>query len=561
MPFLQPFHTAPLTSFFTEALAIGLGLGVMSVLLDRRAWDATEVPWVVLMPFGLALLLLLHGVFGAAPYFGQALMGALYLAWAGVLILASRVLTRICGTETVYAVIAAGLSAGALLSACIGVIQHFNLATPLNDYITQPQSWAIFGNMGQPNHFAAYTTLGLFSLAYLYARDRISLVLAIAVAAPMLFVLGLSGSRSVWLYLLSAFALSAWLKAAPGHEQQGRRLFLFCGVMIIVHFVMQWLVGAGWFRSADRVSVTAIERLFTGAASIADRIGLWRAALAIALDNPLLGAGWGAFAVNYFGYATTHAAPPGLYNNAHNVVLHLFAETGIVGVALLLLPLLIWANRAFRGNRDGHQWWLVATIAVLAIHSQLEYPLWYAYFLGIAALLLGIAPTSGFVPRLARLGRSFAMAVMALGAFNVAFLWTDYRELEGLYLVTVKQGRKIDLADTIVRLHRNSLLTPYVELVAAYPLAIEEKDLAWRLQLVDRVIRFNPLPDLVYRRVLLLALDNRQAEARTQLARAQQAYPAPLPGFDRELARLARLYPARFGPLLEFRSHRAAGRS
>ncbi|MGE0556664.1 MAG: Wzy polymerase domain-containing protein [Burkholderiales bacterium] len=560
LPFLQPFHTAPLTSFYTEALAIGLGLGVLAVLLDRGAREAAEVPWITLLPFGLALLLLIHGVLGWSPYFGQALMGALYLAWAGVLIIAVRVLLRICGAETVCAVVAAGLAAGAVLGAVIGVIQHFNLATPLQDYITQPHSSAIFGNMGQPNHYAAYTTLGLFSLAYLHDRQRIALVVAIACAIPLLFVLGLSGSRSVWLYLLAAFALSAWLRAAPGRNGEGRRLFLACGALIIVHFALQWLVSAGWFRPSDRESVTAVERLFSGAASVTDRIGLWRAAWAIALENPLLGTGWGAFAARYYEFSALNAAPAGLYNNVHNIVLHFFAETGLVGVALLLLPPAIAAVSLVRANRDAHLWWLSATLAVIAIHSLLEYPLWYGYFLGIAALLLGLTPTAGFVPRLARLGHLFAAAVIGIGAFNTVFLWLDYRELEGIYRVTVKQDRKTDLANTVVRLHANTLLTPYVELAAAYPLAVDEQNLAWRLQLVERVVRFNPLPVLVYRQALLLALADRGAEARSRLAQALRVYPAVPAGFDRELARLAQHYPERFGPLLEFRSRRAPGR-
>ncbi|MGA0116370.1 MAG: Wzy polymerase domain-containing protein [Burkholderiales bacterium] len=227
---------------------------------------------------------------------------------------------------------------------------------------------------------------------------------------------------------------------------------------------------------------------------------------------------------------------------------------------MLLAPLAAAAVALLRAHRDAHLWWLSATLAVVAIHSLLEYPLWYGYFLGIAAVLLGLVPAAGFVPRLARLGRMFAAGVIGIGAFNTVFLWLDYRELEGIYRVTVQQDRKVDLADTVLRLHANTLLTPYVELAAAYPLAVDEQNLAWRLQLVERVIRFNPLPVLVYRQALLLALANRVTEAQSRLARALRVYPAVPSGFDRELARLARHYPERFGPLLEFRSRRAPGR-
>lgn len=242
-------------------------------------------------------------------------------------------------------------------------------------------------------------------------------------------------------------------------------------------------------------------------------------------------------------------------------MLHLFAETGLIGVALLYIPLLIWAAAQFRSTPDGGRWWLYAVLGVIAIHSSLEFPLWYAYFLGIAALLLGLVPSSGFVPRLARMGRVFAATVIAIGVINTALLWLDYRQLEGIYLVSLKKDRKIDFTDAVTRLHANPLLAPYIELAAAYPLAVDEQNLAWRLQLVERVIRFNPLPVLAYRQALLLALADRAAESRSRLEQAMRAYPSAPPGFDGELARLARLYPARFAPLLEFRSRRPAGQS
>ena len=72
VPFLQPFHRYPLTSFYTEWLAFVLGLGVMIAMLDRRAWVAAEVPWIALAPFALAALLIGHGLLGWSPYFGQA---------------------------------------------------------------------------------------------------------------------------------------------------------------------------------------------------------------------------------------------------------------------------------------------------------------------------------------------------------------------------------------------------------------------------------------------------------------------------------------------------------
>lgn len=551
LPFLQPYHLNPLTSFHSEWLAGVLGIGAMVVLLGRRAWTDAEVPWIALLPFALAVLLLVHGVLGWSPYFGQALSGALYLVWAGGLIIAARALVRECGRDAVFAAIAVGLAAGALLNALAGIIQHFNWTTPLNAYISRPTSSAVFGNLAQPNHYASQLALGLFSLAYLLRGRR--WIWLIAAALPLLFALGLSGSRSVWLYLGFVFALAGWWKLAAPQDRAGRLLFFSSGAFIFICWAMQVLVNAGLFRPANRVTVTAVERLFSGEASVSDRFSLWQAAWTTFLDYPLTGSGWGTFAARYFDFMSlrANAGPIDMFQNAHNILLHFLAETGLVGALIPVLPLLFWLRQLAHGTGDAGRWWLSAMAAVLALHSLLEYPLWYAYFLGVAALLLGIAPTPAFRPQLARVGRPLALAALVMAAFNLASLWQDYRELEQVFRVSPQGTGKTDLAETMVRLHRNPVLTAHIELVSALPLAVDEADLQQRIFLIDRVLRFAPMPSLVYRQVLLLALAGREPEAQALLLRARRAYPTAPPEFGAELERLAAAHPERFRPLLE----------
>lgn len=212
IPFLQPYHRHPLTSFHSEWIAGVLGLGVMVALLGRKAWAPAEVPWAALSPLALALLVLVHGLLGWSPYFGSALTAALYLIWASLLVVAARALVRECGSTLVFETIAAGIAAGALLGAWVGVIQHMRMPTLLDFLVARTTSPAIFGNLAQANHFASYTTLGLLSLAYLHVRGRAGWVTVAIGAAPMLFVLGVSGSRAAALYLLAAFSIAAWLQ-------------------------------------------------------------------------------------------------------------------------------------------------------------------------------------------------------------------------------------------------------------------------------------------------------------------------------------------------------------
>lgn len=548
LPFLQPYHLYPLTSFYSEWLAFALGLGVMTVWLDGRLQARAEIPWVALSPFALAVLLMVHGLLGWSPYFGQALTGALYLAWAGLMIMAGRALAQIWGFEKLILVIASALAAGALLSAAAGIIQFYELKTPLNAWVAQSRGAALFGNLAQTNHFASHATLGLLSLAYLSLRGRRAAWVALPCTLPLLFVLGLSGSRSVWLFLLAALALAAGLRAVT-RDDANRRLFIVVGVMVIVYFLMQMAVQAGWIRPVEQEAVTAVDRLFSSPGSISDRFRLWGAAWTLWLEHPLQGLGWGGFAADYYRHVTVIDADNlyGLYQNSHNIVLHLLAETGLIGGLLLVVPLLIWSFHVLRAPRDARLWWLLGLTGVFAIHSLLEYPLWYAYFLGVAALLLGIADTPALAMRRIRL---LAFVLLLAGGFNLAVLWTGYRTFERIFHPGPHELPPANLAALMTGLHRDPMLMPYVELSTALALNLDEAGHKQHLFLNTRALRFSPQPRLVYRQALLLALADRPQEAREQLLRARRAYREPAE-FAVDLARLARIHPERMRPLLE----------
>lgn len=548
LPFLQPYHLYPLTSFYSEWLAFALGLGVMTVWMDDRLQARAGIPWVALSPFALAVLLMVHGLLGWSPYFGQALTGALYLAWAGLMIMAGRALAQIWGVEKLILVIASALAAGALLSAAAGIIQFYELKTPLNAWVAQSRGAALFGNLAQTNHFASHATLGLLSLAYLSLRGRRAAWVALPCTLPLLFVLGLSGSRSVWLFLLAALALAAGLRTVT-RDDANRRLFIVVGVMVIVYFLMQMAVQAGWIRPAEQEAVTAVDRLFSSPGSISDRFRLWGAAWALWLEHPLQGLGWGGFAADYYRHVTAIDADNlyGLYQNSHNIVLHLLAETGLIGGLLLVVPLLIWIFHVLRAPRDARLWWLLGLTGVFAIHSMLEYPLWYAYFLGVAALLLGIADTPAMAMRRIRL---LAFVLLLAGGFNLAALWTGYRTFERIFHPGPNELPPANLAALMTGLHRDPMLMPYVELSTALALNLDETGHKQHLFLNSRALRFSPQPRLVYRQALLLALADRPQEAREQLLRARRAYREPAE-FAVDLARLARIHPERMRPLLE----------
>ena len=503
LPFLQPYRQFPLPSFYTEWLAFALGLGALSLLLQKRFWNNLELPRMALVPLVLYPLLLLQFVLGKIAYPEQVLLALLYLLWATFLILLGNILRREIGLAAISTALAWCLVAGGILSAMVALLQHYQIHTFVDPLIAVKTSNAVYGNLAQPNHFADYTCLGLASLLFLYASGRLNWAVAAALGVLMLFVLALSSSRSAWLFLFALLALSAWWY----RRNQKNAALLIASVLLIPGFVlMQWVAQLPWF-AAPLPAITSMQRLFD-LASGSIRLELWREAWFIFLQSPLLGVGWDQFAWQHFEFGVLFKSSglSGMYNNAHNIVMQLLAETGLVGALVVVGGVVIWLHGLRRMAFDIYLWWLLGLLVIIGIHSMLEFPLWYSHFLGIAALLLGLGETRFFRLELQRVGRISFVLMLALGWVSATSLFYSYRNLEGV--LYAKDLENLDAAgleqfnQDMLRIHRTSLLAPYVELAYTGAIVLNKDDLSDKLELNTRAMHFAPISIAVFQQAI-----------------------------------------------------------
>jgi O-antigen ligase len=554
LPFLQPHHRFPLTGFYSEWLAFALALAAALALLHREPWRQAEIPVVALAPVGLIGVLGLQAASGGVPYPEQAFTATLYLLWAALLVMLGRVLAREIGLPAMAALLAWFLLAGGLLTALIGLLQHFQVSTPIDFLIGRAPAGRVIGNLGQPNHTASYVALSLVSLIYLHGMQRLRPAPAFGCAALCLLLLTLAASRSAWLYLGAATALALLLHYRR-RDAVSRRLAL-AAVWLLPGFLVAQGVAALPFMAQEEAQLASVERLFQPASGLAARLQLWGEAWQMFLGAPLTGAGWGRFSWHHFLHeaATGAAAAPGVFNHAHNVVLQLMAETGLVGASLVLGAIGLWIADLRRTRLDAEGWWLLASLSVVAIHSLLEYPLWYSYFLGVAAFLLGAGAQRVVRLRVAAAGRLAAGLGLAVGWMNLAAVPGDYRTFERLVFTpggAAAAGGDAAFTQVLVGLYREPVLVPYLELAIAYGVEVSEDRLADKLALVSRAAHFAPVSVVAYRYALLLALSGEREAARAQLGRALRVYPGEAGAVARQIEALARLRPAEFGALLE----------
>ncbi len=554
LPFLHYRHQYPLTTFYQEWWSGLFGVQALILLTARDYWQQPEIPRIAQLPAALIAVILLQWSLDKLVYFDQVLLYVLYLLFAALLMLLGARLRDCFGMAKLAQGLAVFLLIGAELSALLGVLQHYRWHTIFDSVVVMKTSSSVFGNLAQSNHFANYIALGLASLGLLHQQCKLKAVYVALLAVPLLFVMALSGSRSSWLYLLLMSGLAWWW----ARRDAAQRPLLRYSLLLVAGFGVMHLIVKLPFMAGAGGSINTVQRLFNEDASGSVRLYLWREAGLIFMQSPWLGAGFGQFAWQHFQWQPVlfQSNVTGLYNNAHNLIFQLAAEAGIAGVLALFVSLGVWLYGLRRATLDAAHWWGYAAVGVLAIHSLLEYPLWYTYFVAVAAVLLGALDETRYRLELRNVGRMSVVAVMLLGLMTLAQLRSGYQQME--QILKIQHASAADhtaferTRDGLIAIHGESLLSPYAELFMSSLIEINDDRLKEKLELNTRVMRFIPINMVVYRQALLLAQAGQQEQAKAVLEQAIWSYPGDFAATRQQMVGLAEKDPEHFSTLLEF---------
>lgn len=541
-PFLQPVRVKPLPHFYSEWLALALGLGAGIALLAYSFWERLSAPKLTLPLLGLMILIVIQTVFIEPVYTAQALLPLLYLAWAILLAILMTWLRERLGLEAVLRILACFILIGGLLHALFGVVQYLGLYGWLGWLIESRQIVSITGNIGQQNHFATHIMLAALALSYLFALCRLSWGLAIFLLALFAFVLALSGSRSVALYALGAFVLSLLAYRKTGSNSHWRFAWLtglLLALFLLYQYSLPWL--NEWlkeilthlgFDTGHLDILTAAQR---GAASgIEQRLVEWHKAWLMFLSAPLLGVGIGNYGWHSFilhGLPEIAEANPKLelYHHAHNFFLEVLAELGMAGLLLLLVLLATWFKQFLKNWVTAESWFIATVLLVLFIHGNLEYPFWYSYFLGILVIFLALGDTRSvritFTPKLGQIGAASSLFLL----FAILAITLDgYRQLANINLLILAQSPE-HAAKTLQAVSRNPLLTPWAEATMVAHGRPDKSNIEQQVALTTRVMRHQPDHVKVRQQIIYLALAGKRDDALSLLKHSATAYAPVFP--------------------------------
>lgn len=424
-----PIHRYPQTVFLNEWMAVlGLAFSLLPFTYGERQSQLPRLTLNLSMG-GAGLALCVFGVsFTTGNVAGTGL--GCYLFVLSMALLSGGLASSTWSRGFVVQVFAAGFLVVGILQTLAAFLQIMGIGL---DGLIMPKLYnAAYGNIAQPNHLASILWMSAFSLVYLCGR--VGQGFGLAVVVPFICLASaMSASRAAWVYMAFLFVLSVGYRYL-GHGEGRERIFRVACWVVCVALGIQLLFALTDIESGFGL-VSSASRL-ADASSNGQRLFDWWVALVSALQHP-----WGGVGVGQFAWQTALRSiglpPPDFIRigeNAHNTLLHFAAEWGLVPVLLLLILLALFIGRMWwRGLQSDEHYWLLGVVGVIVLHSMVEYPLWYTYFLipfGVCLGALkpgGTSVAQGIFPKAAT---AFGVIVLMIGAF-----WSlhDYSALERAY--------------------------------------------------------------------------------------------------------------------------------
>ncbi|OJA49977.1 PglL family O-oligosaccharyltransferase [Burkholderia ubonensis] len=543
VPYAITNHTYPIPTFYSEfsALALYLLLGASVILLVRTSRPATPfaAPAAFAAPLGFAAVLVAQVALMPLRVPSMNWLAVGYLGAALVAMQAGYVLAREQLAEAAARIMAGALLIGGVFAVFCQVVQLFRLESVLSPFVVV-YNIAVerrpYGNMAQANHLATYIAFALAGALYLVQTRRLAVWAWLMLSVVLSGGLALTVSRGPWLQVAVMVVAGFWMARVESRDKPGApanvraRAWLMPVLLAAVFVAVNGAVRWANLHYHLNLAVSAAERM-RDAGQIAPRLALWKYGLAMFGEHPLLGVGWGEFPSHQFALARALGGVE-IANNSHDIFIDLLAKSGLLGLGVLVVTLVLWFVRALRAPQTSTRVFGFALVGVLLMHALVEYPQQYMFFLLPVMFVIGLleAKPLRIVP-----GRAaFALfALLTFGGLLAALpVLRDYQRAEVLYYGTDPAAQYRDAPSL--------LFGAWGDYGAATLLTLSRDALPAKLAAHERAIALLPGETVLRRYAVLQALDGRDADALDTVARLH-VFAKELKDWPQQLAALYKL--------------------
>jgi O-antigen ligase len=416
----------------------------------------------------------------------------------------------------------------ALISSLMGLVQYFGAAAAFSPWLHVPGLGEANANLRQRNQLATLLAIGMASVLWWQAH-------------------GLKTRHALWMLALLAMGNAATAsRTGLLHMGLVTGLTLFWSRPSRTETQRLSPALAGWALALYLLGNTALPWLFnalsgqdiTGALMrMADNEGcgsrrvLWANVLELIGQKPWTGWGWDE--LKYAHYITPFAGGPEarfctILGNAHNLPLHMAVTLGVPvtgALGLALLAGVVWARPWH--SRSLHHALAWSVLAVIGLHSLLEFPLWYGPF-QMAVLLCGVllATPASRVPT--RISPTLSLAGGLILA-TVCVVGADYARVRQIYL-PADQRWSVWRHDPLGAARSSWFFGRTATFAELTTTPVNPQNAEWVLATSLDMLHYSPEPQVVRQLILSAHLLGRQDVVDLHTARWRAAFPTePVP--------------------------------
>ena len=505
---LQPLHFLPWVSWHSEVVAFA---AVLLLAWQGVIWAAKKslsntvaFPLPVIPLVGLVVLIWVQSAAGRITFFGDALVLTIYTIGCVVSLVLGM---AVSGNQRTYTLLAWTLLVSAFLSVVVALAQAFDVWESIPWVNRMPQLRRPGGNLGQPNQLATLLLMGLASLVFLLEEKKLGRLASALLALSLLVGLAATESRTG---IVSLFILALWWFAK-------RKSIDF---KLSPWWVM--LAGAGFLFLFWRWPTLMDEILQSGDiggkvnTSLGGRWLVWPQLIEGVWQRPWFGWGIGQVSTAHNAVADAYASSEP-FTYAHNIVLDLALGIGIPLTALFSVMSMVWLWRRLKSARSLVPWYCLAVVLPVVVHSMLEFPFAYAYFL--LPVMFALGALEGFVgikPAI-RLGVKPVAAMLLVITVIMAWSALEYVSIEEDFRIVRFEALKLGSTPSDYERPKVVLLTQLDALLKGGRIVPKPGMSADEVELARTVALRYPWPATQSRYALSLALNGNPNEAIRQL--------------------------------------------
>lgn len=553
----SPQHYFPISTFYQElAVSAAVLLAAVLQLAVPAKGPGIVVPWIALPFGGVALLGLLDIALHRTAYADAMIwpLGSLAVAVLAALLAARWAEQGL--SERLMQVYAGAFVLGAIGTALSMWAQVFMPDTVAIWLFPRSPLQAPMGNIAQRNQAALFLGFGLLALAYGLRADkrrRSTLVAAVPLVVLLTSGIVLSQSRIGMAFLAVAGVIGGMMISAP----RRRAISALMGLIGVgaLYALLQWVIYTGF--GLGQLFPPGLQRLADR--GLGQRLGLWQIAWEAFKTHPLLGVGLGNYVQWDYRQALSQAQPL-FVNNAHNLFAQLAAETGLLGLITVIVPVVIsvaraWTTWASRGLQAWENWRLLALGVCLMVlgYSLTEYPLWYVFFAVPFAMCWAVLDTPAVMLRPSPQWRwPFGVLLMAALGFCAwsARTYADIAKVSGdVFLSDSATANSANLRGDVRDTLNAPGFSPYADALVFAQMGTDDFMLPDKIALGERVVTTYSSPQLIAKLAILYGMAHNTTSAAHSFARLCAYFPNDCGHARENLRALQKKNPQDFDPV------------